>query len=147
MTVDVIQFMPGHLDFMDLKDCHGGESVVSSFHNLFGASGAHLKTLVHDGKPIAVIGLLHHRQGVAECIMGCTELVKTCPFAFVNTIRALHDEYVEKLGLRRVHITIRSGHKELEKWAKFLGFEEEGLMKKYGSQGDDYHMYARVYGR
>ena len=30
------------------------------------------------------------------------------------------------------------------RWLKFLGFELEGVFKKYDAQGNDYKMWARV---
>jgi hypothetical protein len=145
--ISTIDFMPGHMDFMTLKKCHEGESVVDNFSTLWREPGAILKTLVADEKPVAVIGLLHLRNGVAECIMGCGDSVDSHAVSFVKTVRSLHEEYVEKLKLHRIQITIRSDHRDLIRWADFLGFKQEGLMSAYGSQGADYFMYARVYGR
>lgn len=143
--IKVIPFKPGHMDFMTLKSCHDGENVAATMEALWGQQGAHVKTLVADGIPIAVIALLHIREGVAECIMGASDLVKKHKVSFVKTIKGMNDEYAKKLNLRRIHITIRDGHPELTRWAGFLGFELEGRMRKFGSNGTDSFMYARVY--
>ena len=44
--------------------------------------------------------------------------------------------------LKSLQAIVRSDFKDAHKLAKFLGFESEGLMRKYGPDGSDYERYA-----
>ena len=44
--------------------------------------------------------------------------------------------------LQRVQATVLKENKKAIKWIEFLGFEREGLMRKY--VGGDHYLYARV---
>lgn len=51
----------------------------------------------------------------------------------------LDDKYYRRIETA-VMINFGAGHR----WVKMLGFEREGTMKKWGDDGNDYDMYARV---
>lgn len=128
---------------MTLKSCHEGENVVFNFAHLYDQPGVYLQTIIHEGSPIAVMGILHVREGVAECIMACSVNAKNCPLAFVKACHTFLAEHTEKLKLHRMQMSVRVGDEELTRFAEFLGFEREGLMKQYGPQKADYYLYAR----
>lgn len=44
----------------------------------------------------------------------------------------------------RVQMTTDVGFEEAERWARMLGFEYEGTMRKYGHDGRDMKLWARV---
>lgn len=44
----------------------------------------------------------------------------------------------------RIQMTTRADLRCGERWAKFLGFEKEGVMKRYGPDGADHILYARI---
>ena len=52
--------------------------------------------------------------------------------------------YMEKFGFIRVHATIRADFPTARKWIKILGFQEEGIMKKYGAENEDHILFAKV---
>lgn len=45
---------------------------------------------------------------------------------------------------RRIETTVNVGFEEGYRWANLLGFEREGLMRKYLPDGGDCYLYARV---
>lgn len=45
---------------------------------------------------------------------------------------------------RRIETTVAMNFEEGYRWADLLGFEREGLMRKYVPNGDDCYLYARV---
>mgnify|MGYP003671506105 CR=1 FL=1 len=49
------------------------------------------------------------------------------------------------LNLRRLQIVVDVNREKAVQWADFLGFKREGVMKRYGPEGHDYYMYARIY--
>ena len=47
-------------------------------------------------------------------------------------------------GFNRVQITIEFTNAGFVRWSKLLGFELEGLMRKYGQDGQDHFLMARI---
>jgi len=50
----------------------------------------------------------------------------------------------EQFDFRRIQAHVRADWVSARKFAEWLGFKQEGYMKKYGPEGADYIMYARV---
>ena len=48
-------------------------------------------------------------------------------------------------NITRVQTAIRKDFPHGQKFAEWLGLENEGLMKKYGFDGSDQYRYARVF--
>ena len=64
-------------------------------------------------------------------------------YKMVKKLRALLDDGIAKTRMDRVEMTVLSGFKHGERFAEMLGFECEGVMRKY-YKGKDYKLYARV---
>lgn len=47
-------------------------------------------------------------------------------------------------NLRRIQASCVKGFEKAEKWLKALGFEYEGVMRKFGPDGNDFLRYARI---
>jgi hypothetical protein len=50
-------------------------------------------------------------------------------------------------GVRRFQMSVRADFGPGIRWAKLLGFEPEGVLSKYGPDGADHILYAKVYER
>lgn len=61
-----------------------------------------------------------------------------------RTIRNILDTAIKVYSLHRIESIILKKHKVSRKWAERLGFQREGLLRKYDSQGNDYWLYARI---
>jgi RimJ/RimL family protein N-acetyltransferase len=46
--------------------------------------------------------------------------------------------------VQRVQASVHAEDGQAVRFARWLGFENEGLMKKYGPDGSDYYRMARV---
>jgi len=53
------------------------------------------------------------------------------------------DYIVISRNLHRLQITVRCADLRAVRWGLALGFEIEGLMKKYGADGSDFFMMSR----
>jgi len=51
----------------------------------------------------------------------------------------------KKHNLKRVQTAVRKDFIEGQKFAEWLGLEKEGLMRKWGFDGSDQYMYARLF--
>lgn len=61
-------------------------------------------------------------------------------FGIIKRVRG----FLDLLPHRRVEMNVRGGFAAGHKWARLLGFEREGIMRAYGADGEDHHLYARV---
>jgi hypothetical protein len=50
-----------------------------------------------------------------------------------------------KLRVRRIEVTVRQSFRPGHLFVKFMGFEYEGLLRKFDPLGNDHVMYSRIY--
>lgn len=101
-------------------------------------------TLRVDGQVVAVAGLIMHWRHVGELWAVTSSLVTKYPVAFHRAIKLGLEELIETHKLHRVECTVLIGHKVSVKWLNRLGFEIEGIKRKYDPNGNDYFMMARI---
>ena len=53
------------------------------------------------------------------------------------------DAYQPKI-FRRLELTVKDGFRQAHRWARSLGFEREGHMRKYDHYGNNYTLYSRI---
>lgn len=99
---------------------------------------------VQTGDILAVLTgkLIFEKNLEVHTIIGA-RAVKT-PISFVRHLKARLLFYEEKLNVDRIQCAVRVGYPFLVKFIEAMGFHVEGYMKKFGSEGDDYMLYARV---
>ena len=61
----------------------------------------------------------------------------------VKQFRKMLDDGMEKTGMERIEMQVLADFNHGERFAKLLGFECEGVMRKY-YKGRDYKLFARV---
>ena len=61
----------------------------------------------------------------------------------VKRFRKMLDEGMERTGTERIEMSVLASFDHGERFAKLLGFECEGVMRKY-YKGRDYKLFARV---
>ena len=47
-------------------------------------------------------------------------------------------------NIHRLQCVVKADWSEAQKFIEFLGWENEGFMKKYSKDGEDYFRYAKV---
>lgn len=88
------------------------------------------------------IGILW--QGVGEGWMLTTEKILTHRLAFHRTVLKVIDMESARYGLRRIQATVLVGFTRAIRYIEALGFAREGVLRKYGPNGSDYYLYAKV---
>jgi RimJ/RimL family protein N-acetyltransferase len=63
--------------------------------------------------------------------------------AWVAATRAAR-AVLDSVGIRRIEADIADGFAPAGRWAQMLGFQHEGRMRAYWTDGSDYHRWARV---
>lgn len=148
MRLKAVPFSPKHLDGFPYKAVHQGEGPDLLRRVLEAATlrpNALVCTLVREDElPVAVLGiaLLHERAGEVWSVM--SERVKECGIALTRLILRILDTYQRQLKLRRLQAITRTDDPGLAKFFRVLGFEYEGLMKRFGYDGSDHLMFART---
>lgn len=56
----------------------------------------------------------------------------------------MFDHMQEEHKYQRIQASISVKDTKAKRFAEWLGFENEGIMRKYGPDGSDYYRYARV---
>jgi hypothetical protein len=97
------------------------------------------------GKPIFAAGMKVIWKGVAEGWVLATKDVLDHPLLVARAIRKDFARIAKENNINRVQTAVRADYTTGLKFAKWLGLEEEGLMKKFGFDGSDQYMYARLF--
>jgi len=82
--------------------------------------------------------------GVAEAWSIASDLVKKYPRDVIHYCRLFLQTQMEMQNLRRLQLSVLTSEQVHRRFAEKLGFTDEGIMRKYGTQGEDHNRYARV---
>jgi hypothetical protein len=144
----VLPFVPQHVDQIGLSsdDQHMFASIPDIQNRLEHVSKAKTAwTIFYRGKPALVMGLEYKWDTNYEAWLVPGELSIEHGALLTRGARRFFDKIGAKLGLLRMQIVVCVDREKAVQWARFLKFEREGLMRRYGPEGKDYYMYARTY--
>ena len=82
---------------------------------------------------------------VAEGWVIATQDVWNYPLSEAKAIRKDFAKVAKENNITRVQSAIRKDFTEGQRFAEWLGLEREGLMRKWGFDGSDQYMYARLF--
>jgi len=99
--------------------------------------------IMDKGEVYAVTGLAPVWDGVAEAWFIPSKFMDRRKISVIRVVRKELESAIVRLKLRRVQAVVRSDFRDAHKLAKWLNFESEGLMRKFGPDGLDYERYAR----
>ena len=101
-------------------------------------------TLLDDDKVLAVGGAHIMWFGAGEgWVLVSPDCLRT-PASFARYAKRLFGSILQDTDLRRVQASIHVDDDRAYRFAEWLGFENEGIMRKYGVDGGDYYRMARV---
>jgi len=98
-----------------------------------------------DGYVIASAGIKPLWPGVGEAWIVASDNMPKKKLSVIKLIRENFDRMIQDNNFVRVQAGVRYDWPEAKRFAEFLGFEHEGIMKKYGLDGQDYYRMARVF--
>ena len=82
-------------------------------------------------------------KGVPSIVLAI-KFLNPKPFAVAKYSSQLLQHVIEENKLTRVQASVHVDDKQAVRYVEWLGFENEGLMKKFGPDGSDYYRFARV---
>ena len=143
---EVGTFLAEHLHEIDPHPIYAGSisllksqgKAIQCLHN------SHAVSLYMDGKVEACLGLMMLWDGNADVWTVTSKKVQNSPVAFHRTVLRLLNSYQDGLKLRRISAGTPSNFVDGCKWLETLGFVKEGKMIKYGPDGQDWWLYARL---
>lgn len=98
-----------------------------------------------NNQPIFAAGMKKIWNGVAEGWVLATKEVWNHPLLVAKAIKKDFEKVAKQHNIRRVQTAVRSEFEIGIKFAKWLGLENEGLMKHYGFDGTDHYRFARIF--
>ena len=101
-------------------------------------------TVCEYGKPIAVGGVHVLWEGVAECWLLASQDAIEKPISLARYTKEYFDAIIKLNQLRRAQATVFHDDARALAFAEWLGMKNEGLMKKYGPNGEAYFMIGKV---
>lgn len=104
-----------------------------------------------DQCPVGWTGLVDGQvvgcAGISECWPGRAEAWTLLAPDALAVFREIHRTVRRVLAdgpWHRIEMKVDAGHAAAARWAEHLGFEREGLMRKYTADQRDVYLYARV---
>lgn len=145
--IQVVRFAPEHAVAMSLRDpdaawvANIGAPVEAQARVL--ACGPAV-TMLQGGEVVACGGVTMLWRDVAEAWMRTSPLVETHPVALVRTVRRFLGTVWRNLALKRLQCVVRSDYDRALRFAEHVGFRREAFLHRYGPDGADYIMCARI---
>jgi RimJ/RimL family protein N-acetyltransferase len=91
-----------------------------------------------------MFGLMFHWQGVGEAWSLFAEESRRYPIAMTKGAFAFFDICKILFNLHRIQITVKCDDTRAVRWAKALGFIEEGVMVQYSADKEDTYIMRRL---
>ena len=98
-----------------------------------------------ENKPIFAAGMKMIWGQVAEGWVIATSDMWKYPLGVARAIKKDFARVAKENNIVRVQTAIRKDFKQGQRFAEWLGLENEGLMRKFGFDGTDQYRYARIF--
>ena len=138
--LSVTYFQKGDIDEIELN-YEMSPAERASFENYRNIVGF---TARKDGKIVMMGGAHVMWQGVGEGWLIMSKYGYDIPKTVARYADEFFDVIMHEAQVQRVQASVHAEDSQAVKFARWLGFENEGLMKKYGPDGSDYYRMARV---
>jgi RimJ/RimL family protein N-acetyltransferase len=98
-----------------------------------------------DGQVIGCAGLKPMWGGVALAWSMLSPEVRKHPFFLHRTVKRELERLARSCGFHRVELIVMQGFEAGKAWAKALGFESEGIRRKYTPDKQDIEVFVRLF--
>jgi hypothetical protein len=140
--IKFLRFEVGHLDFFDPKEEF--EDLYRDMLENITNPMMDIVTVVDGKQIITIAGCTKLRGGVGEVWLLLDKSHGNV--RLVRAVKKLMVEYlVKEKGFYRLQMAIDASLPERKRWAEYLGYTNEGLMKAYDNTRTDHYLYARVF--
>lgn len=149
-TFKLTKYFPEIVDGINLReeqqDWYDNEEQLKGHARILYRSSMFARTLTFEGKIVACLGAYKCWGKVFEAWMlvdkNAPEIFKAHPVKMTKEIKRIMDMFPKTADRLQTHV--KADFKMGRKFVEMLGFENEGLSRKWGPRGDDYIQYAKV---
>jgi RimJ/RimL family protein N-acetyltransferase len=138
--LDLVKFDTKHIMNIDTMF----DFNVSARRAFEGKSGVDGYTLIEDDEVIVCGGVHMMWTGVGEGWLVMSKHAYDKPITVARYTQRLFDTIMGDNAMWRVQASVHTNDEQSVKFAEWLGFEIEGVMKKFGPDGTNYFRMARV---
>lgn len=100
-------------------------------------------TVVLGDEIVAILVMSFLWSGVADVTTMISDTAREMPVTFHKIVSAALDANIKHFSVHRVQALVKSDFPRGKKWLMKLGFNEEGIMRKF-IKGEDYCLMARI---
>lgn len=136
--LNIVRYEPEHLKAIELRECHLGERPAE-------IPGPAV-TFLDQGAPVAILGWVFITDRVVQVWALLSDGITRKRLSFHRAVRNLIEFGFERNNLQRMQFSVKVGYMAGWHWARSLGFTCEGIMRRYGADGADCWLFARVAG-
>ncbi len=145
--ISSVSYKPQHLELLALPiSGEQQDALQARSMGLLENQSTATRTVFNNGRVISIVGLIPLNAGVAEVWTVPSERIKEVPLGYTRYVKALISAYSTFMNLHRLQMSVEEGFEMGLRWAKLLGFEVEGLMKKYGPDQKNHLLMGRAHG-
>lgn len=145
----VVAFSPVHVQMMEIGQYEQNyfDALGENYLQLLNGYSqiGYSWTATRHGKPFFCFGLCMLWPGVAEWWMVPDANLNKVGMPFCRAARQFLDVIKEELLLVRLQCTVCTHNVQADKWIRFMQFESEGTLRKFGPERADYQMYSRLF--
>ena len=102
-------------------------------------------TLLHNNIPLCSGGIIPTWMGSAQGWVISSKRIFTNKIKAARLIKQRTDLLCANNKIWRLQTAVKANFKTGIRFAEFLGFKNEGLMRAYGPDKTDYYLMARIY--
>ncbi len=138
----IVEYKPEHFLNMNITASqHEMVPYQDEFYAKHMGESPYMFSYMKDKMILAVGGISHRAAKRGEAFLIADEKIGKKDYIF---IRNFTRELIEKSMYSRIEATIEKDDKRGQKWLKSMDFEYEGTLRKYGLNGEDHEIYARI---
>ena len=119
------------------------EKAVKDYPDLIAPSD-YCHTALWDGEVVGVGGVIIYWEGVGEVWILLSPKIRKFPIQMVRCIRKMYEKHSTDRSFRRLQCVVSIDFPQGQKMVESLGFEKEGLLRKYLPEGTDAWMYSII---
>ena len=136
-------------DLLEMKLRDRDLSMLSSMDDWLGnlwemKSRGYAYTIYHEEDVVACVGVAKIVSGVSEIWAITGELVAKYPKDFHKICKEIIANAIDKGNLHRLQCTAEVDYDRTIKWLERLGFEREGTLRNYTTDGRDMYIYSII---
>lgn len=95
--------------------------------------------------PVVCAGIIVLWPGLGEGWAYTSGWVWDHPVTFYRNFKRVMEHAAKEANLARLQVSVAENHFVSRLWLLRMGYQEEGLMRKYGPEGADYVRMARIF--